>query len=99
MGRASPFNMQHANQGKQSSRRGKIGFDLAFEPLHQQFSRLVMHPAPRHIYSFDLGSARLADSLVVAVADSEIVFDDAAEPTEAKDQNLERAVVASGYRG
>ena len=95
MGRASPFNMQHANQGKQSSRRGKIGFDLAFEPLHQQFGRLIVNAAPRHIYGFDLGCTRLADGLIITVADREIVFDDPAEPTEAKNQNFERAVVAS----
>ena len=52
-----------------------------------------MHPAPRHIDGFDLGSTRLADSLIVAVADREIVFHDPAKPTKPQNEHLERAVV------
>ena len=94
----SALDMEHADQGEQAPCGGMIGFDLSLEPFEQQVGGIVVDRAPRHVDRLDLGRGRLADRLVIAVADREIVADRAAEPREAQHQRFERGHRPSGDR-
>jgi len=88
-----PFQLQHRNQREQSPGRVEIEFDLALEPLHEDVRALVVQRAARHVERLDAVRCRTADRRVVAVADREIVFHDAAERRQRKKMaNHRRAV-------
>lgn len=91
--------MQNADQCEQPPGGLEIDVDLAFETFNQQFRALIMNPAPGHVDGFDFGSAGLADCLVIAVANGEIVADRAPEPTKRQNQSLQRFAIfaTDGY--
>src|SRR5262245_9649298 len=71
--------MQYAEQRKQPPRRVEVGLDLAVEPLFEGLAPFVVKAAARHVDSLDLTRRRVADRVVVALADHEIILDDPAE--------------------
>ncbi len=88
--------MQYADQSEETPRGLEVNIDLAFQPFDQQFSALVVDSAPGHVDGFDFGSARLADCLIIAVANREIVADRTPKTTQRQDQRLQRfAILAS----
>src|SRR5712691_6351189 len=82
--------VEDANQSKQAARGGVIDRHLAGEPFDQQRRSLVMQRAPPDIDRLDPGEAMTADRLVMALADQEIVLDDAAERRERQHDRLAR---------
>src|SRR4030088_50354 len=79
---ASALQMQHADQREEPPRRIEVELDLAREPLLQKLRTLVMKRTPAHVEAFDLRGRSLADGLVVALADNEVVLDHAAKGRE-----------------
>src|SRR6185437_16237880 len=78
----SALQMQDADQREDAARRVVIDVDLALEPLAQQRRAFVVQPAAAHVERLDLRRRRVADRLVVALADQKVVPDDAAERRE-----------------
>ena len=60
-----------------------IDHDLAVQPRLQLFGALVVKAAPAHIDRFDLAGRGSAQSLIVAVASHQIVFDHALQRRQA----------------
>ena len=64
-----------ANQREQPSRRIEIEIDFFMQALTKDFRSFVVHRAPRHIYRFDLRRRRIADGVIVALTQHEVIFD------------------------
>ena len=82
--------MEHADQRKEPADGGEVGCHFSVQPLEQHFRRCVVHPAPGHVDGFDLAGARLADRLVIRIADREIFADRPAQPAQPQHQQLEQ---------
>src|SRR5262249_50001292 len=74
--------MQNADQGEETARRGAVELDLSGKPLAQQVGALVVQAAPAHVDGLDLRGRSGPDGLIVAFADGEVVLDDAPEGRE-----------------
>src|SRR5688572_5287929 len=57
--------MQGENEREDASGGVEIDFDLALQPLLQEFGGLVVEPAPAHVDGLDLGGRSAADRLVI----------------------------------
>src|SRR5215469_8392949 len=78
----SASQMQNADQGEQTPGSIKVGLDLSSEPLLQQLGAFVVQAAPPHVQRLNLRGRRIADGLVVTLADEEVVLDNAPERRE-----------------
>src|SRR6266404_750821 len=87
--------MQHADQREQPARRVEVEPDLVGEPLAQQLRALVVETAPPHVYGFDLHRAGALDRREIALANQEVVLDDAAEWRQRQDDPLAGDVVGA----
>jgi hypothetical protein len=85
--------MQYADQSEEPPRGLEVDIDLAFQPLDQQFRALIVNAAPGHVDGFDLGSAGLADCLIIAVANREIIPDRSPEAAQSEYQRLQRFAI------
>lgn len=85
--------MQYADQSEEPPRGLEINLDLPFQPLDQQFRALIVDSAPGHVDGLDFGGAGLADRLVIAVANGEIVTNRSPESPKSKDQRLQRLAI------
>src|SRR6202040_1787105 len=90
---ASSLPMKHGDQGEQPPRGIEIEGDLVLEPLHQQLGAFVVKAAPAHVDRLDLARRRGADRLVIALANQEIVFDEATERRQRQMMGHHRPVV------
>src|SRR5215469_17833330 len=89
----SALQMQNAEQRKQPARGVEIDLDLAFQTLAQKRRTFVVQAAPPHVERFDLLRRRVANCLEVALADKEVVLDDAAKRREREhDAGVRRTV-------
>ena len=89
--------MQDADEGEQAAGRVCIDLGLAFKPLLQHPRPFVVNPAPCHIDGLDLLCGGLADRLIIAVADGEIIADRAAEAAQRQDQRLQRRAILESF--
>src|SRR5260370_25228403 len=78
MARSGP-DMQHAEKREEPARGAVIDRHALGQTLAQQLRALVVQLAPSHVDRLDARRARRAHRLLVALADQEIVLDDAAE--------------------
>ena len=76
---AAGIGLHGADQGEQAPCGVEIDHQLVVEPGAQQFGGIVVHAAPGHVHGFDLKGLRRADGFVIAVANAEIVADEAAK--------------------
>ena len=90
--------MQYADQSEEPPGGLEVNVDLPFQPLNQQFRALIVDSAPGHVDGLDFGGAGLADRLVIAVADGEIVANRSPEPAKGKDQSLQRFAIFTADR-
>ena len=74
--------MERADEGEQAPRRVGVGGDLALEPGLQQLRAFVVQAAPAHIQRLDLLRRGVADGVVIALADHEVVLDHPPERRE-----------------
>src|SRR5471032_629215 len=86
-------NMQDAQQCEETAGRVGVEQDLFGEPLAQQLRALVVQAAPPHVDRLDLRRAGALDRVVVALADQEVVLDDAAKGRERQQHPLQRCVL------
>jgi hypothetical protein len=84
----SAFDVQHADEREEPTGRGKIDLNFTIKSFHQQLGCFIVHTAPRHIDGFDFGGTRLANGLIVTVANGEIVFHHPAEAAQAEDEHF-----------
>ncbi len=87
--------MQHADQREEPARRIEVERDLVGEPLAQQLRAFVVETAPPHVDGFDLHRAGALDRRKIALADQEVVLDDAAERRQRQDDPLARHLVGA----
>src|SRR5262245_24056659 len=80
----SAFPMQGADEREEATRGIAVDGDLALEALDQHAAALVVHCAPAHVDGLDARGRRRTDRLVVALADDEVVLDDAPERGQRK---------------
>ena len=76
---AAGIGLHGADQGEQPAGGVEIHLELVVEPGAQQLGRLVVEAAAGHVDGFDLVGRGGLDGVVIAVADAEIVADQAAE--------------------
>src|SRR5581483_11071778 len=77
--KGSAADVQHAEQREQAARRVVVDLDAPLELGLQQARALVVEAAPAHVDRLDARGRRALDRLVIALADLEIVPDEAAE--------------------
>src|ERR1700710_1048866 len=88
--------MQNGDQRKQPPRGFEIDPHLALQPFLQRARAFVVNAAAAHVDGFDAVRRRGADRLIIAVADHEIVFDDAPERRQRQQmRHHRRAVLAA----
>ena len=90
--------MQDADQSEETPSGLEVDVDLPFQPLDKQFRALIVDPAPCHIDRFDFCGTGLADRLVIAVANREIIADRSPEPAQCQDQRLQRFAILPSDR-
>src|SRR5438128_1313176 len=88
--RASPAQVQHANQRKQAPRRVVVDGNFVGQPLHQQRRPLVVQRPLSYVDRFYLSEVRVANCLVIAFTDHEVVSDDAAKRGEWQENGFAR---------
>src|SRR5580658_9231034 len=76
---ASPLPMQYGEEGEQPPCGVEIHRHLVLQPFPQQLGTLVVERSPPHVDRLDVARRRGADRLVIALADHEIVLDQAPE--------------------
>src|SRR5260221_8705219 len=87
--------MQHADQREEPARRAEIDGNLVGEAPAQQFRSLVVQAASPHIDRLDLRRAGPLDGGEIALADEEVVLDDAAERGKRQGDPLPRNIVGA----
>src|SRR5512143_2448314 len=95
--KASALPVERAEQREQASRRREVDGDLALEPLHEKLAALVVKASPAHVDRLDLRGRLGLDRLVVALADEEIVLNQAAEGREREHYMLDRRAVGVAH--
>src|SRR5690625_1265495 len=78
----SALELQRADDREEAPRGFLIGLDLAREPPDQDLGPFIMNAAPPHVDRLDAGGRQAADGVEIALADREIILDDAAERAE-----------------
>src|SRR5215469_3957771 len=89
--------VQHGDEREQVAGGVEIDSDLVLEALDQEIGALVVQRAPAHVDRLDLARARGADRLVIAVADDEVVLDDALERGERQMMGDDRLLVGGAH--
>src|SRR6185312_11884555 len=85
--------MQDAEQREEPARRAEVDHHALGQALAQYLRAFVVQAAPSHVDRLDARRARRADRLEIALADQEIIFDDAAERRQRHQQPLDRRLV------
>src|ERR1700691_5470466 len=95
--RSSPLSsadMQHAEQREQLPRGGEIDGYLAGQGFAQQLGALVVYRATAHIDRFELGRRGGLDRVIIALAQHEVVLDQAAKRRKRQRHLLQRLIAA-----
>src|SRR5215217_152201 len=94
--RASAPPVQGADEGEQPTRGVQVGLHLAVQSRLKQRRAFVVQAAPAHIEGLDLPGRRVADGLVVALADHEVVADHAPERGQRQQVDLVETALRPG---
>src|SRR6185312_5080012 len=85
--------MQDAEQREEPARGAEVDHHALGQPLAQQLRAFVVQAATAHVDRLDARRAGRANRLEIALADQEIVFDDAAEWRQRHEQPLDRRLI------
>ena len=88
--------MQGAQKGEQPPGGGDVDPDLAVQALAQQLRALVVQAATAHVDGLDLGGRGVADGLVIALADGQVVADDGLEVVDVPNAQPDGAAIITG---